>query len=167
MTKQKSPETLRLKECFNALALSLDEIENITGVPKRTITNYLWNDQHIGGTLLRQLQRRFNVSVDWLLSGEGSMFLKDDSPSNVVTLREVGNTTSFDDAPLIDTKMTLDNTDFGDVYLLFAGAIERALRDAGSIPERDYTVLDLFTLAQPHVLAECQKTEIKVKFFHQ
>lgn len=72
--KKKRGEVQRLIELMNSLNLQPDDLAKITDVSERTIKNCIWNDSEIGGQLLRGIHLKLGVSVDWLLSGQGSMF---------------------------------------------------------------------------------------------
>jgi hypothetical protein len=59
------------------------------------------------------------------------------------------------------TKMDAYGKDaFADTYYMTAYYIECSLVQAGAKPGKDYTVLDLFKLAQPFVLSRYQKGEL-------
>jgi len=49
---------------------------------------------------------------------------------------------------------------FADVFLMTAGLIEESMMQGGAEPGKDYTVLDLFKLAQPFVLSRYEKREL-------
>lgn len=46
--------------------------------------------------------------------------------------------------------------DFSDFFYIIAKNIEDSLQTAGAIPGEDYTILDLYKLAQPFVLCRFQ-----------
>lgn len=71
----KTPEIARFIQLMNALNLKAADIASKTKISERTITNFLWNDRPLGAQLLRELHSRYGVSIDWLLSGSGSMLL--------------------------------------------------------------------------------------------
>lgn len=71
--KKKIGEVQRLIEVMEMHALQADDLAKITGVSARTIKNCIWNNSEIGGQLLRGLHLKLGVSVDWVLSGNGSM----------------------------------------------------------------------------------------------
>lgn len=60
---------------MEALGLKAADIASKTKISERTITNFIWNDTPIGAQLLRELHAKYGVSIDWLLSGSGSMLL--------------------------------------------------------------------------------------------
>jgi hypothetical protein len=49
---------------------------------------------------------------------------------------------------------------FPDVFLITACGIEDSLIQGGAKPGKDYTIRDLYTLAQPFVLCRFQKGEL-------
>ena len=154
--KVKTEEILRLKAIFKRLGKTRAEIAEETGIAERTITNYEWNNQPIGGQLLRQLQSRYGVSLDWLLTGRGVMFLEDlPLPALSVERAPVAER-------LIPVGVTLDNGNFSDAYRLFAAGIEQSLLESGALAGVDYRYLDLYQLATPHVLQESQINRLKL-----
>lgn len=82
-SKKKSPEITRLVSLFKALNLKPADIAKATDISERTITNFIWEDTPIGGQLLRKLHVIYRVSLDWLLSGEGDMFCRAKSVSDI------------------------------------------------------------------------------------
>jgi len=72
--KAKTPEITRLLELFLALDKKPIDIAKEIEISERTITNFIWNNSPIGGQLLRQLHLKYGASIDWILSGSGSMF---------------------------------------------------------------------------------------------
>lgn len=63
---------------------------------------------------------------------------------------------------LLSSHSNVDSTDLADVYWIHACVIERSLIESGAIPGKDYSILDLYQLAQPHVLRDCKSGDIKV-----
>jgi hypothetical protein len=49
---------------------------------------------------------------------------------------------------------------FPDAFLVTACWIEDSLTQGGAVPGKDYSILDLYTLAQPFILARFRKGEI-------
>ena len=43
--------------------------------------------------------------------------------------------------------------DLGDIMLVLAKNVEESMLDAGAVPGKDYTILDLYKLAQPFALS--------------
>lgn len=76
MQKQKTIG-MRLREAFKYLGLSITEVAKITGVPYPTLQDYL-NDKRIpGGSNLQKISMHLHISIDWLLTGEGPMFIEE------------------------------------------------------------------------------------------
>lgn len=73
-SKKKTGEIARLVEFMEAKHLQPFDISKVSDVSERTIKNCIYDDTPIGGKLLRSLHLNFGVSLDWLLSGNGSMF---------------------------------------------------------------------------------------------
>lgn len=76
-SRNKSPEITRLVKVMDVLGIKPIDIAKENEISERTITNFIWNDTPIGGQLLRILHVKYGVSIDWLLSGVGSMFVSD------------------------------------------------------------------------------------------
>lgn len=149
MKKNKSPEITRLLHLLSVLNEKPADMAEKTGISDRTITNFLWNDTPIGGHLLRQLHQVYGVSIDWLLSGHGEMFI--DKPK--------GKT-----HPLIPRFEYTDPSKLTDAWLMTAKAVEFSLFEAGAVPGIDYTLVDLYQLAAPFVLELHKKNELAVEF---
>ncbi len=73
--KQKSGEITRLLELFATLQLQPDDIARETGVSARTITYAIYQDKPTGAQLMRKVHQIYGVSIDWLISGVGTMFI--------------------------------------------------------------------------------------------
>lgn len=52
---------------------------------------------------------------------------------------------------LITAYASIDETTLDDVFLAVASTIEDSLIQAGATPVKDYTIIDLYKLAQPFV----------------
>ena len=59
---------------------------------------------------------------------------------------------------LIKSFDTVDTNSLDDFYMVIAQSIETSLIQSGAVPGTDYTLLDLYKLAQPFVLEQF-KTE--------
>lgn len=73
--KEKLPEITRLMDVLKSLSLKPVDIARDNDISERTITNFIWENKPIGGQLLRILHVKYGVSIDWLLSGTGEMFV--------------------------------------------------------------------------------------------
>ena len=78
-SKKKTGEIARLVSFMEAKNLQPIDISKVSDVSERTIKNCIYEDAPIGGKLLRSLHLNFGVSLDWLLSGKGSMFSTENS----------------------------------------------------------------------------------------
>jgi transcriptional regulator with XRE-family HTH domain len=66
----------RLKQIRQKLNLSQEEMGKVLGVSKQFLSN-IENDRNIlNNEKLVKLLQNYNVSINWLLSGEGEMFKK-------------------------------------------------------------------------------------------
>lgn len=90
--KKKDGEILRFQEFMLAKDLNPEDIQRDTGVSVRTITNSIYENNPLGAKILRQIHLKYGVSIDWILSGAGSMFVND-SPA----VREPGERYRVDD----------------------------------------------------------------------
>lgn len=53
-----------------------------------------------------------------------------------------------------------DMSQLSDVYFVMAKQVEYSLLSAGAVPGKDYTVLDLYRLAQPFVLEKFREGNV-------
>ncbi|QSB02009.1 helix-turn-helix transcriptional regulator [Methylomonas sp. EFPC1] len=143
----KSGEIQRLLQVLEALNETPETLADKTGLSARTINNYIWNDSPLGGPLLRALADGFAVSVDWLLTGRGSMLMADVLPSSTAK-------------PLLPFFETVDLAMVQDFWWLAARCAEESLRQSGAVPGKDYCLLDLYQLAQPLVTAKVAAGEV-------
>ncbi|MFZ2405499.1 MAG: helix-turn-helix transcriptional regulator [Methylobacter sp.] len=72
---KKIPEIERFRLFLKSSRVKTSDIAKETDSSERTINNYIWKNLPLGGQLLRHLCTRYNVSIDWLLTGRGSMLL--------------------------------------------------------------------------------------------
>lgn len=75
ISTKKSPEIARLIRLIDEMGIDYSDVARDTEVAERTITNFIWSDKPIGGQLLRALHAKYGASIDWLLSGNGPMFI--------------------------------------------------------------------------------------------
>jgi len=148
--KTKSPEINRLKTILQALDCSITEVAEQTGVSERTIKNTIWSNLPIGGQLLRKLHQCYGVSIDWLLSGEGEMFMDDRESTQPSLIPHFQHT---------------DTRNAQDAFIVAATAIEQAMTQCGAKPDEDYTLLDLFNLASPFAVERYKESGNDLKFF--
>lgn len=147
-SNKKSPEIARFIEFLNQNGMEYADIAESIDTPERTITNYVWKDQPLSGQILRKLLANHGVSIDWIVSGEGSMYLG----SNRIGQDRAGYGEVQGENRLINRHAVHDSRHVSDVYGLYAALIEQSLIDAGAEADKDYNYLDLYKLAQAHVL---------------
>lgn len=144
----KSPEIVRFVDFMNENRLKAADLAESIDVPERTITKFIWNDTPLSGSILRKLLTVHGVSIDWIVSGEGSMYLG----SNRIGQDRAGYGEVQGENRLINRHAVQDSRHVSDVYGLYAALIEQSLIDAGAEADKDYNYLDLYKLAQAHVL---------------
>ena len=66
----------RLKKLIEILGINLKEFSARTGIPYRTLQAYLKGEIIPGGENLQKIAAVFCVNLNWLLTGEGEMFIK-------------------------------------------------------------------------------------------
>lgn len=79
----------RFKELRKILGYTQTEFGEQLGKKLRTIQDYEANKAKITDSVLLLLQEKFNVNIDWMRTGEGSMFLSDNekkADSGVVSI---------------------------------------------------------------------------------
>lgn len=76
--KKKEGEIYRFQLFMVEKNVNPEQIQKDTGVTVRTITNSIYEGKPLGAKLLRELNAKYGVSIDWLVSGKGRMFV--DSP---------------------------------------------------------------------------------------
>lgn len=64
----------RLRDVLDVKDLSIKQAAEIVGIPYRTLQNYLLNEREPNAKAMSAFHTQLGVSVDWLLTGEGSMF---------------------------------------------------------------------------------------------
>lgn len=155
--KNKSPEIARLLDFMRSKNMKAAELAASIEIPERTLTNYIWNNKPLNGSLLRKLQSVHGISIDWVVAGIGGMYGAGES-----TVGEAA--TEYDDAadPLIPYFETTDLNNFADYWWLTARATEQSLIQSGATPGQDYSLLDLYRLAQPFVLERMRSPGLDV-----
>ena len=173
MSKEKIPEVARFLEFMSFFNVDYKQLAEKIDIPWRSITNYTWNNKPIGEQILRKVHATYGVSIDWIISGTGEMLAHaeaiDDLDDLVCGQKQdalfVSEQRVSYGSRLIDTRLNVDSDAMSDMYLLYAATIEQAFLDAGAVSGRDYVMLDLFKLAQAHVLMEANKNTLtKVMF---
>lgn len=66
--------------------------------------------------------------------------------------------------PLIGGHQNCSRSALEDLLMLMAHTVEKSMGQAGAIPGRDYTILDLYKLGQPFALEIFRRKECGVDF---
>lgn len=66
----------RLKELQKALNISIKEFAEKGKIPYPTMQSYLLNKRRPSAENINKIARTFNINSDWLLTGQGDMFIK-------------------------------------------------------------------------------------------
>ncbi len=72
----------RLRSALDALELKISEASEKSGVPYRSLQNYLRGEREPSAEALTSICARLGISIDWLLTGEGGMLRKVESSSS-------------------------------------------------------------------------------------
>lgn len=73
--KKKIGEVERLIRLIEEEGITYDELAEMAEASVRTVTNTIYDNKPLGVKILRGLQKKRGVSLDWLLTGKGSMYL--------------------------------------------------------------------------------------------
>lgn len=79
----------RFKELRKSLKMTQTAFGNQLGKGLRAIQHYEAGERSIDNSIIILLQEKFNVNTDWLINGNGSMFLSDNekkADSGVVSI---------------------------------------------------------------------------------
>ena len=75
-SQKKIGEVDRLLFLIEKEGISYEELAELSDASVRTVKNTIYDNKPIGMKLLRGLQKKKGVSVDWLLLGEGDMYTR-------------------------------------------------------------------------------------------
>jgi hypothetical protein len=84
--KKKEGEIYRFQLFLAEKNINPEQIQRDTGVTVRTVTNSIYEGKPLGAKLLRELNAKYGVSIDWLVSGKGRMFV--DTPISHLEISE-------------------------------------------------------------------------------
>ena len=85
-------ETLadRLREAMKARSMTLRAVGEASGIPYRSLQNYMSGNQSPGAEPLLKLREALHISIDWLLTGEGNMHADTHgTPPRLMGIRDV------------------------------------------------------------------------------
>lgn len=161
-----------------------DEMALDLGLSKRTMQHYAWSSADLSAKILCALHGKYRVSLNWLYSGDGNMYLNADktaqneaipTPEPAATVANARveepknhyQTSKNLAEPLFPFLQTIDMTQFQDFFYVTAAALEQSLMEAGDRPGIDYTRQDIYRLALPIVVAEYQKNGLEINVFER
>jgi hypothetical protein len=93
--KKKEGEIYRFQLFLAEKNINPEQIQMDTGVTVRTVTNSIYEGKPLGAKLLRELNAKYGVSIDWLVSGKGQMFV--DTPVSHLEISVPGSDYTNDD----------------------------------------------------------------------
>ncbi|NCG55224.1 helix-turn-helix domain-containing protein [Serratia fonticola] len=67
----------RLRQVMDLKGLTIKELAERSGMPYRSLQNYLRGEREPNNDALLVLRTHLGISVDWLLTGEGDMYLSE------------------------------------------------------------------------------------------
>ena len=124
----------RLRQLRKALDLTQSEFADRIGSAQNTITGYESGRRNPSGPIIAAICREFNVNKDWLVNGEGEMFLPDAGDELEALAKKYGYSTAV--AVLVEKLVNLSPdrqavvTDF---LIEFAAGIQ-SMKDADIDP---------------------------------
>ena len=65
----------RLRSVIDDRGMSIKEASEVVGIPYRTLQNYLLGEREPNAKAMAAIRTHLGISLDWLLTGEGSMCL--------------------------------------------------------------------------------------------
>lgn len=80
----------RLRDTLNSRGLSLASFASKSGIAYRSLQNYVAGEQNPGAEALLKIKEALGLSIDWLLTGEGSQFIEErDVTPRRATIRDI------------------------------------------------------------------------------
>lgn len=76
----------RLKYFRRAIGLSQEKFSKELGFSKPAYVRYETGDREIPSRLMRTMSKKYNLSIGWLLFGEGGMFSPEDAETRHIPL---------------------------------------------------------------------------------
>jgi len=79
----------RLRSVIDDRGMSIREASEAVGIPYRTLQNYLLGEREPNAKAMAAIRTHLGISLDWLLTGEGSMCLGEaDETSEMRTVNQ-------------------------------------------------------------------------------
>lgn len=69
----------RLRQVIDAKGMTIKELSELSAIPYRSLQNYLRGEREPNADALITLKTHLGISIDWLLTGNGSMILNEES----------------------------------------------------------------------------------------
>jgi transcriptional regulator with XRE-family HTH domain len=132
----------RLSKFLDKTGLSRKDIAKEADVVFSTVSNYLDKDELPGPKFLAHLIQRHRINVEWLLSGEGPMILRCESPERA---DQVAESPANYDTQVVELKHRLADQileaaqmreAMGKQQSLIFEAVRKACRELGLSPEQ-------------------------------
>jgi len=83
--------SIRIKRLIKVLNMTQKEFARTVGITPEIVSKYITQDKIPETRIIKKISQSFNVSIDWLLTGEGEMF-KSDSASET---KNIGMSSEF------------------------------------------------------------------------
>jgi len=80
-------ENERLKQFAKLKFGGLTKLAIALGLSESYFSQYTTNDKLIGIELLNKLHKEYDLSIDWLLTGKGSMLISDKENAEVISTK--------------------------------------------------------------------------------
>lgn len=74
----------RLKEIRNKLGLTQQQLADEIGEKWHKIKDIETNKNKLSVNIADKIREKYSISFDWLLTGKGEMYLKDNSSQNII-----------------------------------------------------------------------------------
>lgn len=80
----------RLRHALDAMGLKINEAAEKAGLPYRSMQNYLRGEREPGAEALASISEHLGISVDWLLTGTGTMLRSAEGEGTILSPRDRG-----------------------------------------------------------------------------
>jgi transcriptional regulator with XRE-family HTH domain len=77
----------RLKYLIKNKGLKITEFSKKTGINYRTLQGYISGEMKPGYDALTKIYEVFNISIDWLISGEGEIYREEQPKEKITTFK--------------------------------------------------------------------------------
>ncbi|BAO32296.1 TPA: helix-turn-helix transcriptional regulator [Serratia marcescens] len=95
----------RLRQVIDVKGLTIKELSELCAIPYRSLQNYLRGEREPNADALVTLRTHLGISIDWLLTGNGSMFLDEKK----IDVQQASNSSfSHSDLTLLELLNQLD-----------------------------------------------------------